>query len=75
MGTVTSSMQWNPAEWIGQSRQFLMEVRTEFRKVTWPTQKEAVAGTIGVLVIVAVITAVLSVMDLVLGQVMQWILP
>jgi preprotein translocase subunit SecE len=75
MGPVTSSMQWNPAQWIGQSRQFLMEVRTEFRKVTWPTQKETVAGTIGVLVIVAVITAVLSVMDLVLGQVMQWILP
>ena len=74
-GTVTSSMQWNPAVWFAQSRQFLMEVRTEFRKVTWPTQKEAVAGTIGVLVIVAVITAVLSAMDLVLGQLMQWILP
>jgi preprotein translocase subunit SecE len=75
MGTVTSPMQWNPAVWIGQSRLFLMEVRTEFRKVTWPTRKEAVAGTVGVLVIVAVITAVLSVMDLVLGQAMRWVLP
>ena len=74
-GTVTSSMQWNPAVWFAQSRQFLMEVRTEFRKVTWPSQKEAVAGTVGVLVIVAVITAVLSAIDLVLGQLMQWILP
>lgn len=70
-----SSMQWNPVVWFAQSRQFLMEVRTEFRKVTWPTQKEAVAGTVGVLVIVAVITAALSVMDLVLGQLMQWLLP
>jgi preprotein translocase subunit SecE len=68
-------MQWNPAVWFSQSRLFLMEVRTEFRKVTWPTQKEAIAGTVGVLVIVAVITAVLSVMDLVLGQAMRWILP
>jgi preprotein translocase subunit SecE len=68
-------MQWNPATWVDQSRQFLSEVRTEFRKVTWPSQKEAVAGTVGVLVIVAVITGVLSVMDLVLGQVMRWILP
>jgi len=68
-------MQWNPAVWFAQSRQFLMEVRTEFRKVTWPSQKEAVAGTVGVLVIVAVITAVLSTIDLVLGQLMQWILP
>jgi len=68
-------MQWNPAVWIGQSKLFLMEVRTEFRKVTWPTQKEAMAGTIGVLVIVAVITAVLSIIDLVLGKGIQWILP
>jgi preprotein translocase subunit SecE len=67
-------MQWNPATWVGQSRQFLLEVRTEFRKVTWPTQKETVAGTIAVLVIVAVLTGVLSTMDLVLGQAMRWIL-
>jgi preprotein translocase SecE subunit len=47
------------------------EVRTEFRKVTFPTQKEAVAGTIGVIVIVAVITLALSLVDLGLGQVMK----
>ena len=68
-------MQWNPAVWISQSRSFLGEVRTEFRKVTWPSQKEAVAGTIGVLVIVAVITLALGLMDLVLAQVMRWVLP
>jgi preprotein translocase subunit SecE len=65
----------NPVEWVGQSRQFLLEVRTEFRKVTWPSQKEAVAGTIGTLVVVAVITSVLSVIDLVLGQAVQLIVP
>jgi preprotein translocase subunit SecE len=68
-------MQWNPAVWFAQSRQFLMEVRTEFRKVTWPTQKEATAGTIGVLVVIALITAVLSVVDLLLGQVMRFVVP
>ena len=68
-------MQWNPAVWFSQSRTFLLEVRTEFRKVTWPTQKEAVAGTIGVLVIVAVITLVLSVLDLGLSGTMRWSLP
>ncbi len=75
METVASSMQWNPVVWIGQSRQFLMEVRTEYRKITWPTQKEVMAGTVGVLVIVAVITMVLSVIDLVLGQALRWVLP
>ena len=66
-------MQWNPAIWFSESRQFLMEVRSEFRKVTWPTQKEATAGTIGVVVVVAIITLVLSLVDLVLGQAIQWI--
>ena len=68
-------MQWNPAIWMSESRQFLLEVRSEYRKVTWPNQKEAVAGTIGVLVVVTVITLVLSGIDLVLGQLIQWILP
>ena len=68
-------MQWNPAVWVSQSRTFLLEVRTEFRKVTWPTQKEALAGTVGVVVIVAVITVVLFLLDLVLSGLMRWVLP
>jgi preprotein translocase subunit SecE len=68
-------MQWNPTVWMRESRQFLLGVRSEYRKVTWPNRKEAVAGTIGVLVVVTVITLVLSGIDLVLGQVIQWILP
>jgi len=68
-------MQWNPAIWVSQSRSFLLEVRSEFRKVTWPTQKEAVAGTIGVVVIVAVITVVLFLLDLLLSGLMRWVLP
>ena len=68
-------MQWNPAVWVSDAKQYLVEVRTEFRKVTWPTQKEAVAGTIGVLVVVTLITAALSLVDLVLGQVMRFVVP
>jgi preprotein translocase subunit SecE len=68
-------MQWNPAVWVSDTKQYLMEVRTEFRKVTWPTRKEATAGTIGVLVVIALITAVLSVVDLLLGQVMRFVVP
>ncbi len=68
-------MQWNPAEWISESRQFLLEVRSEFRKVTWPSQKEAVAGTVGVIVVVTIITSALSLVDVVLGQAVKWVLP
>ena len=68
-------MQWNPVVMFNDAKRFALEVRTEFRKVTWPTQKEAVGGTIGVVVIVAIITSVLSVVDLVLGQLIQLVLP
>ena len=68
-------MGWNPAVWYSESRQFIVEVRSEFRKVTWPTQKEAVAGTIGVLVVVTVLTTALGLVDLGLGQLIQLILP
>jgi preprotein translocase subunit SecE len=66
-------MQWNPVIWISDGRQFMAEVRTEYKKVTWPSRKEAIGGTIGVVVIVAVITLALSLVDAVLGQVVQLI--
>ena len=68
-------MEWNPAVWYHDSRQFLNEVRVEFRKVTWPTQQEARAGTIGVLVVVTVLTLGLSVVDFFLSQAIQLIIP
>jgi preprotein translocase subunit SecE len=68
-------MEWNPAVWYSESRQFIVEVRSEFRKVTWPTQKEAMAGTIGVLIVVTVLTTALGLVDLGLGQLIRLILP
>jgi len=68
-------MQWNPKIWYTDGRQFMTEVRIEYRKITWPSQKEAVAGTVGVLVVVAILTTGLSLVDLGLGQIVRWILP
>ena len=68
-------MEWNPAVWVSDSRQFLLEVRSEFRKVTWPSQKEATAGTIGVVIVCAAVTLWLAGVDMVLSQIIQWILP
>ncbi len=68
-------MELNPLVWYRESSQFLSEVRAEYRKVTWPTQKEAVAGTIGVVVVVAVLTTGLSLVDFGLGQLIRLILP
>ena len=68
-------MQLNPNVWYTDSRQFITEVRAEYRKVTWPSQKEATAGTIGVLVVVFVLTGALSVVDVILGQAIRLVLP
>jgi len=67
-------MAFHPGEWIGQSREFLEEVRAELRKVTWPTQKEYVGGTIGVLVIVILLTIVLGSVDYVLAKIIQLVM-
>jgi preprotein translocase subunit SecE len=56
------------------SRQYLSDVRTEFRKVTWPSQREYVGGTIGVVVIVAILTLVLGLIDAGLSEIMELIL-
>ena len=60
--------------WVGNTRQYLNEVQGEYKKITWPPQKEAVAGTIGVVVIVAIVTVVLSAVDFVLSRLVQLVL-
>jgi preprotein translocase subunit SecE len=57
----------NPVKWTEDAREFLGEVQVEFKKVTWPTQQQTIAGTISVVVIVAIITVVLGLFDWVLS--------
>jgi preprotein translocase subunit SecE len=63
----------SPTSWFQDFRQYLLEVRTEFEKISWPSQKEYVGGTIGVLVIVAFMTAVLGVIDVLLATGFNWL--
>jgi preprotein translocase subunit SecE len=65
----------NPATWYENSKQYLGDVRSELRKVTWPAQKEYVGGTIATLVIVGIITTVLGLMDMTLARLMQLVVP
>ena len=51
------------------------EVQVEFKKVTWPTQKETVGGTIGVIVLVAVVALALFAVDGVLAWTMRTVWP
>ena len=65
----------NPIDWALQGREFMNEVQVEFKKVTWPTQKETVGGTIGVIVLVALVALALFAVDGVLGWIMRTIWP
>ena len=68
-------MSKNPLDWAHASREFVGEVQMEFKKVTWPTQKEATAGTASVLVVVVAIGLVLFLVDSVLAWLMSTLLP
>lgn len=65
----------SPGKWAARSREYLGEVQSEFRKVTWPTEKETVAGTVSVIAVLAIIAVVLAVVDYSLSVVMSWVLP
>jgi preprotein translocase subunit SecE len=65
----------NPARWAEQTREYLGEVESEFKKVTWPTQQETIAGTISVVVVVAVIAVALGGVDYTLSWIMSGLLP
>ena len=43
--------------------QFLREVRTELKKVTWPSRKDTLSGTVVVLVAVVIIGVFLGIVD------------
>jgi len=46
-----------------KSIQFLREVKVELKKVTWPSRKQTMGSTVVVLVIVAIISIFLGVVD------------
>ena len=64
-----------PTGWFRSSREYVEDVQAELRKVTFPQRKEAVAGTIGVLVVVAVIMVVLAFADTILSWGVGKVLP
>ena len=61
----------NPLVWISDARQYLAEVQVEWKKITWPPQNEALTGTVSVVVVVAIVTTVLSIVDYGLSVIMQ----
>lgn len=53
---------------------FFRQVKQEISKVTWPSRKEATAGTVMVLLLSSLAAAFFFVVDLIFAWVMQFIL-
>jgi len=59
--------------WIGRFRRFLIDVRSELGRVTWPTRREVWATTVVVILVSALIGIYLFIVDLGLSALVDWI--
>ena len=55
-------------------KQFLREVKTELKKVTWPSRKDTLSGTVVVLVAVFIIAVFLGIVDVGLSNLIKQLL-
>ena len=59
---------------VAKAIQFLLEVRGEVKKVTWPSKKEAMGGTAGVVVVVLIMAVFLGLVDVLLSKIVEALL-
>jgi preprotein translocase subunit SecE len=59
--------------WWNRGRTFLVEVRNELKRVTWPTRKEVYATTVMVILFSAVLGLFLWSVDLILDRGVLWL--
>ncbi len=67
-------MEFSIKEKFETAKQFLREVKTELKKVTWPSRKDTLAGTLVVLVAVFIIAIFLGIVDSVLSNAIKELL-
>ena len=58
-----NKMEFSIKEKFEVAKQFLREVKTELKKVTWPSRKDTLSGTAVVLVAVFIIALFLGIVD------------
>jgi preprotein translocase subunit SecE len=67
-------MEFSVKEKFETVKQFLREVKTELKKVTWPSRKDALSGTLVVLVAVFIIAIFLGIVDSGLSNIIKELL-
>ena len=56
---------------ILRAKEFLSDVVVEVKKVTWPSKKEAIGGTMVVLVLVFIMAIYLGLVDTILSKIVE----
>jgi preprotein translocase subunit SecE len=56
---------------IIKAKEFLTDVAVEVKKVTWPSKKEAIGGTMVVLVLVFIMAIYLGLVDTILSKIVE----
>ena len=59
-----------PVQWMRTARDFLVSVRAELGKVSWPTQPELIKATRMVVILSVAVGIVLGLLDLVLTKIL-----
>ena len=54
-----------------KAKDLLTDVKVEVKKVTWPSRKEAIGGTMVVLVVVFLISLFLGILDTILSKIVE----
>ena len=72
-GGLSGALGW-PARKLAEARSFLSEVRTELRKVTWPSRKEVYQTTVVVIATSVFFGFYLWVLDLGFSRVLSLVL-
>jgi preprotein translocase subunit SecE len=62
------------AAFITRTRDFYLEVVEELKKVTWPDKEELRTATQGIIVFVAIVSAIILVMDFGVRNVLELIM-
>ncbi len=58
-------------KYLKQTTTFLAEVKTEIKKVSWPSRKETTGGTVVVLIAVLIIASFLGIVDISLSKIVK----
>ncbi len=56
---------------IAKAKAFLSEVRSEVKRVTWPSRKDTMGGTMVVLMVVLLASIYLGVLDAIFSKIIQ----